>query len=71
MVFPLRIGSTLHILQTVYDYHLNFTWSVRKLVVVDANDPVVRLDVDKCLQFSCFFDAKELVTSGRISPELK
>ena len=71
MEFSQWIGSMLHILQTIYDYHLNFTWSVRKLVVVDANDPVVRLDEDKCLLFSCLFDAKELVTSGKIGPELK
>ena len=41
------------------------------MILVDANDSVVRLDEDKCLQFSCLFDAKELVSSGKINPKLR
>ena len=31
----------------------------------------MRLDVDKCLELSCLFDAKELVTSVGINPEIR
>jgi len=50
---------------------LNFTWSIRKLIVVDPNDVIVRLDNDKCIELSCLFDAKELLTSDAVDPELR
>ena len=57
--------------QTTYDHNLNFTWSVRKLYLVDSNSAVARLEEDTCLEFSCLFDAKELVSSDEINPQIK
>ena len=56
---------------SVYNYHLNFTRSVCKLVAFDANDPVLRLDLNKCLQFLCLLEAKELVAFEDINSEPK
>ena len=51
---------------------LNFTWSVRKLIEVNSSvTPVVQLNESICLEFTCTFDATELISSVVINPEIK
>ena len=52
------------------DRELVFTWSVRKLVLVDGNDPVIRNEDNKCIELTCSF-VHSMLVSANVSTELR
>ena len=52
------------------DRELVFTWSVRKLVLVDGNDPVIRNEDNKCIELTCSF-VHSMLVSANVSTEVR
>ena len=49
---------------------LRFTWSVRKLVIVDQNKPVIRNDDNKCIELTCSF-AHSMIVSANVRTKIR